>query len=317
MGLAISVPKPMALPSWVPQLLPGVWHSFGEVYVGLVTVRPDAAEVLLKDHNSRNRPVIAANVETIKARLADGCFPLTGETGIIDWDGQITDFQHRLIACLETKVPFRTLVTYGVDPAVFDFIDIGSKRTIADGLGRAKETNTRALSSAIITLHGFTIHGRIHYAPVAKNQKLDLLSAREFLDDHSGLRDSVKLTVGTKPVKRLASRVGGPRVLAVFHYAASRVDSEFATDFITRLAEKRFDGDCYHSARLLSLRLDEDLAPEMSAALLIKAWNDARTANKPKLLRWAASSEKYPKIDGWKYDDNGRPIGPDTFEIGG
>jgi len=109
--------------------------------VSIVTITPAMAELLLKS-NTQNRPISRTRVrmytdamkrsqwkvngESIKTSLN----PLTGEVRLLDG-------QHRLIACVESGLPFKTLAVSDLDESVFSVIDRGKARGNHDVLSMA------------------------------------------------------------------------------------------------------------------------------------------------------------------------------------
>lgn len=98
-----------------------------------ITITPEMAmDILLHNHN--NRKVNKANVKRISADMKLGNFKLNGETIKIYDDGDLADGQHRLLACVESRVPFQTYIIKGVKKDVLPTIDCGEKRSLAASL---------------------------------------------------------------------------------------------------------------------------------------------------------------------------------------
>jgi hypothetical protein len=79
--------------------------------------------------------------------MVEGRWRFNGAPIVIDADGALIDGQHRLEALAATDVKLPFLVVVGVDPVVFETIDDGAKRSVADVLGIEGRKNTALLAS--------------------------------------------------------------------------------------------------------------------------------------------------------------------------
>lgn len=98
-----------------------------------IFVTPDLATLLL-ENNALNRPINDSHVIELADQMKRGLWELNGESIILSREGIILDGQHRLWACVESKKPFLTVVTRGVDKDTFHTIDTGRKRSGGDVL---------------------------------------------------------------------------------------------------------------------------------------------------------------------------------------
>jgi hypothetical protein len=117
-----------------------------------------------------------------------GRWDLNGETVKLAWNGTVPDGQHRLYACVEAGVPFRSVVVTGVEPAAQDTIDIGIGRKLGDQLAIANEPNANTLASvtrwSLRWLHGVRsgTAGAGAYKPT-RQEMLDFLAVTPHLRD--------------------------------------------------------------------------------------------------------------------------------------
>jgi hypothetical protein len=95
---------------------------------------PEEAKELLKTKNIGNRPVNTARVEGYARDMKSGNWLLSGETIIFDENGNIMNGQHRLLACIEAKTPFKSYVVRGVPRAHFSVLDTGFTRPFSQVL---------------------------------------------------------------------------------------------------------------------------------------------------------------------------------------
>lgn len=118
-----------------------------------------------------------------------GRWDLNGETLKIAWNDTVPDGQHRLYACIEAGVSFRSVVVTGVEPRAQDTIDIGIGRKFGDQLSIANEPNAVVLASvtrwSLRWLHGVrggTTGGGSSYKPT-RQEMLDFLAVTPHLRD--------------------------------------------------------------------------------------------------------------------------------------
>jgi hypothetical protein len=115
--------------------------------VALVEVTPAMAERFLM-RMVRNRAPIKRNVEFLSGELHKG-WSLNGEPLIFDEDDMMIDGQHRCLSCVNTGIPFTTLVVRKVARVLFDRIDTGSKRAPAHTLHAEGIANASHIASVI------------------------------------------------------------------------------------------------------------------------------------------------------------------------
>jgi len=119
-----------------------------EPRLSLEEITPSRAEHYLK-RNRSNRPVKPGNILKIKNDLEQGNFRLTHQGIAFDWDGNLIDGQHRLMAIAESGVTAHMYVTYNCDPEIFKVIDSGSTRNTNDVLKLLGVVNYSTVASGI------------------------------------------------------------------------------------------------------------------------------------------------------------------------
>jgi len=92
------------------------------------------AEAMLFLRIKRNRRIDRVWVEKLKAILLAGRFHSDVGRVEFDWDGNMQDAQHRLLAIFETGVEVNMDVAFGLDPASFQSKDTGIRRKAAQFL---------------------------------------------------------------------------------------------------------------------------------------------------------------------------------------
>lgn len=89
-----------------------------------------AAEFLKK--NTVNRKIDERRQATYARDMRAGNWRLTHQGICFDSNGNLSDGQHRLRACVVSGKSFKTLVTYGVNKENFKYIDAGKNRSMSD-----------------------------------------------------------------------------------------------------------------------------------------------------------------------------------------
>lgn len=112
-----------------------------EPSISVITITPEVASALLK-LNTNNRPISRARVLMYADAMKRGQWKVNGEsiktsrnasTGTV----KLLDGQHRLIACVESNTPFKTVAVSDLEESVFSVIDRGRSRSNGDMLAVA------------------------------------------------------------------------------------------------------------------------------------------------------------------------------------
>lgn len=114
----------------------------------LCTITPEMSERFLSK-NANNRKITEKNVVGIMRALSNNEWSLNGETIKFDFEGNVIDGQHRLMACLRSGIPFKSYVVRNLPPETFTTIDIGTKRTAIDVLSIHQVPNSNNLAAII------------------------------------------------------------------------------------------------------------------------------------------------------------------------
>lgn len=183
--------------------------------VEISEITPQVARALL-GRNHSNRPVNPHHVSRMAADMQRGKWHFNGDAIRISDGGTLMDGQHRLMACINSNVPFTTVLVSGLSDEVARTIDGGRKRTISDKFTMSGVKNAKAMATAI------RIIGR-----VAANSKSYQPTDQEFfelLSLHPGLSESVSR------FKNMPFRLSA--IVAAFHYIAAQTSGrKLADDF--------------------------------------------------------------------------------------
>jgi hypothetical protein len=146
----------------------------------MVLITPEDAEALLADHNRHNRSVKESKINKWVTAMKAGRWDPDASDIKVDFNGDLIDGQHRLIACVRAGVSIGTLLRTGLNPETQRRVDIGAARTTADtfkleGIPWANNT------AAAILLRRRYEEGEARGLKVTSNLRIDL-SPDEVLD---------------------------------------------------------------------------------------------------------------------------------------
>ena len=263
-----------------------------EMEAKAVTITPEIASAIL-ENNPRNRPMKRLHVAFLCDEMRHGRWKFNGDTIRIGTDGSLIDGQHRLEAVRQTGVAIKALLVNGLDPAVFDTIDGGAKRSAGDTLSVAGEKNGRNLAAALVVADDL-MTGKTDFFRLIKVSNAEILN---MLDRHPDIRKSVKWG---KSLCRLAPF----SVSVALHYIFSRSAPEKADEFFHAVATGE-SLEIHNPAYLLRQRLIDNatakgkITRRYTAALFVKAWNSWRAGGKLKYLRFrevGEAAEPFPAV---------------------
>jgi hypothetical protein len=101
---------------------------------GFRWMSPAEADDILSNHNPNNRNIRRTVVQKYLLDVISAQWMVTGQPVIRDWNGNLLDGQHRLMAVRDGGVPVYLLVVEGIDPDVMWAIDKNAPRQTRDTL---------------------------------------------------------------------------------------------------------------------------------------------------------------------------------------
>jgi hypothetical protein len=267
---------------------------YGGVTVAIVRVTPEvAAEMLTR--NTNNRPINKAHIKHFCEIMRRGEMIMNGETIILDADDGVLNGQHRLTACVQSGVPFDSLLVRGVDIEAFKTIDGGKKRSVADALSMQGEAHSTNLAAAAQAFVAFVDFGGVIRVSTSGATKVTPQMVDRVLRAHPGLRTSM---LAMRKSKLYDNQYG-----YLLHYLFSTVSRRLAKDFADCLSGPHEDVSrpfVILRETLISQGHRVDLR-QSRAAKAIKAFNAERSGARPKMLKFC-SGEAFPTIDGLDYE---------------
>jgi hypothetical protein len=256
----------------------------------IITVTPAIAESWLKK-NTRNRRINDRTVRNYAEEMLSGAWKQNGASIQFDRSGKLLDGQHRLSAIVKTRTTHDMVVVSGLDPEVFDTIDLGKGRTTVDTLDVKNIANfprvAKALPVILAHVEGVT---RRPFLNIRPNHILATLK------EYSDLPDALEELGSVKPLLLQRSFFDG------LYYLFRRSDATLALEYMEALRDGKGveTMDCWHRLRERLMRnqiaATHKLSDVHTCALVIKAWNCARTGIDAKNLRWNPANEAYPEI---------------------
>lgn len=237
----------------------------------LMLVTPAQAEVWLTK-NTKNRRQRKAAITRYGRDMTAGRWVENGSAIIFDRAGILQDGQHRLEACIESGVPFITLVVRGVAPLAQNTIDDGAKRTLADRfdfLGKANTTAAAAIVRRILLWDAGFQTNTGTYQPSTQE-------CIELMDSDPTVETAIECAVAMRGSKLLP-----PSIIGLCWWLFWDIDSDACQEFWDGL---HIGAGLKEDSPILVLRNqiirkagEPGRIPEtVMLAWVIKAWNDWR-----------------------------------------
>jgi hypothetical protein len=265
-----------------------------QVVTEIKTVTPTMCVNWL-EANLNNRPLNQRHVNLLTRTMAKGDWDMNGESLKFDEDKNILDGQHRMWACIESNVSFKTMLVHGLPRGTFDTIDTGRIRAAHDVLAMRGEKD-------VLLLNGILKHiGRYHAGQMLSTGKITNKEVEDLLEQYPKARDHAH-TLG-----RAAYRVRwcAPSIMGTCWFLAAQKNKAQAEVFFNGLI---FGADLTTGSPVLALRnkfIDihshkgQHLSTPMKMEMIVNTWNAFRagkTINHFKMQGLARESSKFPKF---------------------
>ena len=261
-------------------------------------ITPQLAEVYLSK-NKHNRHISKPMVAYFADQMKRGQWALTGQGISFDYNNNLIDGQHRLLAIIQSNISVKMLVIFEVDAETFSVYDTGKKRSPRDVFSIEGIPNATNLTSSIgrymAFIKEFENPNTIHYQE-AKITNDDMLmvyrSDMEFWDET--LRFAIKL------YKNL--RIYSLSMTAAFMAYLIKAKSKDTLQ-VRRFMLQLFDIEPSSMTVIDTLRrqiINSEMTPKKmtvkhKTALLIKTWNYYESGRDIKKLSFA-NTDHYPKV---------------------
>lgn len=259
------------------------------------TITPDIAKEMLGE-NTNNRKISHQQVELFARTMAQQAWKLNGEAIKFSNTGRLLDGQHRLLACVESGVPFRTLVIRGLPEDTQATMDAGKTRTMANVLelqGRRNPALLATTATAVCVCEQVGLESACLNAE--KPTRNEVVS---FIDTHPEMNELAKRSASfyTKS-GHLLSRL----LYSLLWWTFNEIDSDDCRKFFDMLIT---GANLEAGSPVLALRNtlfeinrrgvhSDYMSRRRIAGLTVEAWNRWRDGENVKQLRFA-SSEPFP-----------------------
>lgn len=283
-----------------------MFASSQEPTVNIITITPEMATALL-ELNTSNRPLSRARVRMYADQMKRGqwkingesiktsCNPLTGKIRLLDG-------QHRLVACVESGVSFKTLAVSDLEESVFSVIDRGKARGNHDVLAIAGIKNGSHIAPAV----KYFICLEAGLNPRNKDAIM-LISGEDVLDYTRRHFDHVEWAY--QHGRRVTSAIGGIRTAWIIFagiVAQERGERDSVDAFLQPMVtgENLVNGDPRLALRNWVIRNGNTRSGALTienVATYIRVYNQWVAGESLKLVRPWTSSSDWPQINTVDY----------------
>lgn len=270
---------------------------YPNIRISIETITPEIAEKMLQANVGNRDP----KREAIAKAIQNGEWTLNGATIVFDENGNLTDGQNRLRACITANKPIDTIVVRGIPRTAQITMDVGVKRQLNDYLKMAGYKNCNIVGGVGTMLYradSYGLEGSFTLPTIGKDTIKTLF---EYINENYDERIE-PLVSPCKSVQRLYPGIMNGTTGVLFDVFRRAGEDNF-TVFVQQLTNRR--AACM-SVRLLQnqLRKNSDskqgkMPQKMVAALIIKTWNAYIRGDDIKTLRFTqggAHPENFPEI---------------------
>jgi hypothetical protein len=187
-------------------------------YAEISTIHPIQAKRLL-DGQIKNRKVSNASVKKYAEAMSALKWVLNGAP-IIFANGVLIDGQHRLHACIKSRVPLKTLIIKVADESVFTTLDTGKKRSNSDVISVTEPKGAVTLVAAIDIVAKVDHDGKLVGNGAGSRLNIPTYEIEGYVKKYSFMETSVEETLAWS--KKLKVKKSS---LAALHYILSQAAS--------------------------------------------------------------------------------------------
>lgn len=236
-----------------------------------LTITPEMAEEMLA-YNDRNVPVKGSKLSHFTRQFVEGKWTYTCEPIAFSDAGRLINGQHRLMACRDSRVPFKADVSYGVPDDSFFYMDQFG-RPGSDSFAVAAVPNAQMAYSATRFLVSYE-HGSTGGDAALGNLTMSPKEVHEAYLRFAGIQESVKVGLRFK-----RDRLPSPAIAAGIHYLCSQRSRTAADEYFDKvISGVGFSSvrDPAKKVRDFLVRTDDRIRRADCAAALIQGWNAIR-----------------------------------------
>ncbi len=266
-----------------------------EAKLQAVILTPEEATRLL-ELNTLNRPLNEQHVRRIATQIKEGKWRFNGDTIKISDDNKVLDGQHRLWACVESKLAIQTIIVRGVEREAFATIDTLRKpRSGADVLALNGASRHRQYTSAALQWLLRWQRGTLeqYRNPAHRIENSDIEMAYQ---ENPGIERAIERVLA---LRGLVS----PATIGFFYYILANRSPEIAERMVFTLenpAGISMNDPFFRLRMYLSGERAKRRDSLVTIALMFKAANAASQGREVRALVWrnqGANPEEFPKLE--------------------
>lgn len=264
-------------------------------------ITPERAVELLAN-NPNNRNIRKSRVTVLARAMKQGDWAENGAAIRVASDGRLMDGQHRLTACVQSGVPFKTVVITGLSFGVMSTVDRNARRRFADEL-KIMQIPRSSRMSAVTRAYASILLGPANGLRPVTYTSDELM---RLFHEHPAIKNAVLGYV--KPVRKLV-RASAP-TLAWIAYLSERAEWDELSAFLDRFlngVKNPAEHDAIKAIRETLLRnFHARLAKQnvhLQGHLIVKAWTYHREGRPIRSVRLAPDEIPYMYLAGLPASD--------------
>ncbi len=249
------------------------------IQTAIETITPERAKELLETntHNRRRSDLIVSRYTKV---MAAGDWKLNGDAIRISNNNTLIDGQHRLAAIVASNTPIQSVVIYGLPPEVYETIDLGKARTMADALSVRGIKNAAHVAATARMLYHFK---RVQEGAVLGAQDIGKtrMAWKEILNSLEENPDIEEFVAENMSQHRFVTRTVGQSCALALLYLFKQKDKALAEEYYNKL-DRGVGLDQESTIYQLRERLVRNLSEQQKytqlfrAVLVVKVWNSLR-----------------------------------------
>ena len=251
--------------------------------------------------NSHNRARKPGKIKEYAHDMASSAWHLTGDTIKFTKSGLLGDGQNRLYACVRARKPFLTHVVFGIDDAVFPWLDKGRTRSIGDDFFVDGMENPQLLAHVMRWLELFRLDKVKERTSFTRAEIRDAYFNQGYDHEliHLGMEKGLAVQKANNTPRSLA---------AALYYLFAQKDRELADEFFDAWSQGthagRFNPISKANRTFAKIMRENPLIrihDTMRAAVWVLAWNFVVRTKKGAIkdFEWT-NLRLFPKIAGPK-----------------
>ncbi len=252
----------------------------GEI-ISVETITPEIAEKLLI-LNTNNRRVKEVTLERYARDMKNGRWTFTGEPISITENGVLGNGQTRLMACIKSNTPFKTLVVQKLVTKAVRNTDAGAQRNVADVLkldGIADSNILSATAKKMLVLESGKNGSKIAYSFDEILEEITKVDREDYYKEVSKFAKAIYKEYKVIPISCISASYIKLRLLG--H------SKELIQDFFDQLSDRKEACGVIRSLRKRVSKVDgRSITAREKFQLLIRTWNEfAKGNNNAVILR--------------------------------